>query len=231
MDPDTPPSVLPPTAKHSATAVFLHGYGDGARGTGWADLFDAAADGAPWVRWVFPHARVGQDGKPSWYGFEPTDGGKAERREDEGSLMRAVDGLDDLLRSESRKHGPGRVVLGGFSQGAAVALMAAVAAKGEAEGGLGAVAGVFAMGGFVPLKSRLPELLHPTNPNLRTPILFLHGLDDAAVPPARAEANADLLRTAGFADVRFKGYPGLGHTANAEEIGDAVGFVVRCLPR
>lgn len=46
--------VVNPTAKHTATVIFLHGLGDS--GVGWLFLTEAIAPMLPHVKWVLPDA-------------------------------------------------------------------------------------------------------------------------------------------------------------------------------
>jgi len=81
-----------------------------------------------------------------------------------------------------------RLVLLGFSQGAAMAYTFGAAQK---------VAGIAALSGFVPLPlaANLPDLAH-------LPILILHGTKDETIPVSTARQNRDQLVAAG-ADVDY----------------------------
>jgi predicted esterase len=107
-----------------------------------------------------------------------------------------------------------RIVIGGFSQGACLALEA-VARRPARYGAVLAFSG----GLIGP-----PELPRPPVPPGATlggaPVFIGCGDQDAHIPVASVEASADVLRRLGAAvDVRI--YPGMGHTINQDEIAAA----------
>lgn len=57
-------------------------------------------------------------------------------------------------------------------------------------------------------------------PRVRTPTLFVHGTQDAAIPPASAEAAAALI-----AGCRVELLAGLGHLAHEEQPGQVAGMI------
>lgn len=85
------------------------------------------------------------------------------------------------------------------------------------------------MSGYLPLSSKSPSLLSPTNPNLSTPFSLFHGQDDPLVQLFRGKASRDKLKELGFAP-EWKDYKGLPHSANMEEIEDVGRFLGRVLP-
>jgi len=82
---------------------------------------------------------------------------------------------------------PARVVLLGFSQGAAMAYLVALGDPAQ-------VRGVAALSGFVPNLNR--QSLPPLN---GLPILMLHGTRDETIPVAYARSTRDALQEAGAA--------------------------------
>jgi len=124
--------------------------------------------------------------------------------------------LDGALRlvhrliEEARGAGvpEGRIFVGGFSQGACLALEA-FARRGRPLGGVVAYAG-----------GLIGETLDPADyPGGLdgTPVFIGSGDPDAHIPTGRVEESATLLRAKG-ASVDARLYPGLGHTVNEDEL-------------
>lgn len=109
---------------------------------------------------------------------------------------------------------PGNVVLGGFSQGACLALEYAsrAAAQGTRLGGVVALSG-----GLITL-DKGGDLGG-------TPVFMGVAPDDAHIPLSRFQASADHLKARG-AQVDARVYPGLGHSINKDEL-DAVRRVMQ----
>jgi predicted esterase len=107
-----------------------------------------------------------------------------------------------------------RIAIGGFSQGACLALEAVARTPAR----YGAVL-AFSGGLIGPPESPRPPA--PAGATLGgAPVFIGCGDQDAHIPVASVEASADLLRRLGAAvDVRI--YPGMGHTINQDEIGAA----------
>merc|ERR1712023_370934 len=91
-----------------------------------------------------------------------------------------------------------RVVLGGFCQGAVVALLAGLSYQHQ-------VAGICAVSGWIPGKW-FKQMRH-----MDTPILICHGDKDAMVPLDLSWRCAKDLESMGFSSVRYVEYNGLGH--------------------
>ena len=111
-------------ANPRASIIVMHGLGaDGSDFAPFVDEIDLAAIGP--VRWLFPNAPqipVSINGgyvMPAWYDIA------ADRsREDEAGLRRSQASIDALLAREQARGVPAhRIVLGGFSQGCAMALL------------------------------------------------------------------------------------------------------------
>ncbi len=107
-----------------------------------------------------------------------------------------------------------RIAIGGFSQGACLALEAVARTPAR----YGAVL-AFSGGLIGPPESPRPPA--PAGATLGgAPVFIGCGDQDAHIPVASVEASADLLRRLGAAvDVRI--YPGMGHTISQDEIGAA----------
>ena len=201
------------TAPHpTATVIVLHGLGaDGNDFVPIARELDLSAVGP--VRFVFPHAPVMpvtiNNGYPmrAWYDILGVD---LVRREDEAGLRRSLDAVEELLaREKARGTAAQRIVIAGFSQGCAMALMAGVRHKER-------LAGVAGLSGYLPLSATTEA--ERSDANALTPIFMGHGSQDNVVSVDRGRTSRDVLRGLGY-QVDWHEYP-MAHSVCAEEVAD-----------
>ena len=152
--------------------VFLHGHGDRPD-----EYVRSAAQFLPaGAELVVPAGPVAVgDGTLAWFAPDP-DGGP-----DPAQLTAALDAVSTIVDSACATFGttPERVVVGGFSQGGAVALAWALRAGSLGRGRTPRVAGVFCVAGWLPDADGLDlDLAHAVD----TPFLVAHGDDDEMVP-------------------------------------------------
>lgn len=212
---------LQTTAEPTRAVIWLHGLG--------ADGYDFVpvvkeleAHGAPAARYVFPHAPMMpvtiNDGfvMRAWYDIRTAD---LAQREDEQTIRASQAAVEELIEREAKRGIPrSRIVLAGFSQGAAITLQTGLR---QAE----PLAGLVALSGYLPLADRLAAERHPAS--ARVPVLMAHGTDDPVVPIARAVRSRDLLASLGY-DVSWREYP-MPHSVCAEEIEEIAAFLRRRL--
>jgi thioredoxin 1 len=129
-----------------------------------------------------------------------------------GTITSSLDAIDDVIDSSLDQYGMRRdeMVIGGFSQGAAMSLVMVFrdAAKRPA--------GVLAMSGFLP---PLPGSTPLDYSGDLPPVLMQHGTDDPVVPVDRARASVEELKSHGVA-VQFRTYP-MEHNVSQESAKDA----------
>jgi phospholipase/carboxylesterase len=165
---------IDPPGKPEGVVVWLHGLG--ADGHDFEPVVPIL--GLPRARFVFPHAPRGPvtiNGgmvMPAWYDIVAI-GGDGAKGED---VRRSAKQLRALLEREERKGVPAdRIILAGFSQGAAMALHVGTRYP-------RALRGIMVLSGY--------EVLSPTREreetpaNRTTPMLFCHGTADPLVPIA-----------------------------------------------
>ena len=206
-----------------ASIIVLHGLGaDGNDFVPFAQELDLRAVGA--VRFVFPHAPVipvtinGGYAMRAWYDILAAD---LVQREDETGLRRSVASIEVLIeREKSRGIASHRIVLAGFSQGCAMALLTGLR-HGER---LGGIAG---LSGYLPLATTTAAERHPENQG--TPVFLAHGRMDPVVALARATASRDALIALGW-KVQWHDYP-MAHSVCQEEIADFNRWLVGVLAR
>ena len=123
------PIVVSPTSRHTATVIWLHGLGD--NGSGWSDV--ARQLNLPWVKFLLPNApsrpvtiNMGAS-MPAWADIK---GLTPDAPEDEEGTMKTQKYIHDLIAEEVKNGIPAdRIMVGGFSQGAAMACFAALTHK------------------------------------------------------------------------------------------------------
>lgn len=114
---------------------------------------------------------------------------------------------------------PERVMVGGFSQGGALALLAALTDHRP-------LAGAILLSGVLFFAERLPELAAPGRLGALQ-VFWGHGSNDNVLDISLQAEGVNALREAGVA-VTDKVYP-VGHASTAEELGDAARFFAAAL--
>jgi phospholipase/carboxylesterase len=206
-----------------ATVIVLHGLGaDGNDFVPVAGELDLAAVGP--VRFVFPHAPVMpvtiNNGyrMRAWYDILGTE---LVRREDEAGLRSSLAAVDALLvREQARGVDAERIVLAGFSQGCAMALLTGLRHGRR-------LAGIVGMSGYLPLAANTAA--ERSDANQRTPVFLAHGTHDNVVPVTRGRDARDLLRGLGH-DVAWHEYP-MAHSVCMEEIAELNAWLLKVLAR
>ena len=193
-----------------ATIIVLHGLGaDGTDFMSFADEFKLDAVGP--VRYVFPRAPVrpvtinGGNKMRAWYDILNMD---LVRREDEAGLRESMVLVHALIDAEVARGVPAsRIVLGGFSQGCAIALGAGLRYRDK-------LAGLVAMSGYMPLADTLAA--ERTAANVDTRVFMAHGRNDGVITLPRATATRDQLLALGQ-PLEWHDYP-MEHSVCGEEV-------------
>lgn len=193
--------------------IILHGLG--ADGGDFVPVCkELALDAIGPVRYVMPSAPVmpvsinGGYEMRAWYDILPTN--DPTRREDEASLRRSHLAINALIdREVQRGIAPARIVLMGFSQGCAMALMTGLRYP-------QALGGIIALSGYLPLSQHTQAERHPANQ--ATPIFMAHGEHDDVVLMSRGMAARDQLQQWGHR-VEWHDYR-MEHSLCLEEVQD-----------
>jgi phospholipase/carboxylesterase len=204
-----------------AALVFLHGLGDD--GHGWSDMVPALRMPPELrIRYVFPHAPEmpvtinGGYVMPAWYDLYDAD---FNARADLAGVRTSSVHVEQLVAREVERGVPAsRIVIGGFSQGGAVALYSGVRHRER-------LAGIVALSCYLIDAGSLTR--EASAANRSTPIFMAHGRDDEVVRFEWGEASGKLLEAAGW-PVEWHAYP-MPHSAVLEEIEDIGRFVARVL--
>lgn len=205
----------------AAAVIWLHGVGaDGHQFEPLVGQLTSAA--SPSLRFVFPHAPLRRitlcngERMRGWYDLRNTD---RQIGQDEEAIRASNAAICALLRRERARGIPfHRIVLGGFSQGASMALYVGPRFPET-------LAAVVALSGYRLIASTLQA--ERQEANRRTPFFLGHGTADPVVSLKESELARDLLRRAGYA-VEWHAYPA-GHEVSAEEVAAIAGFLGKIL--
>ncbi len=218
MMPHPLPHLTIETGEHpDAAVIWLHGLG--ADGHDFEPIVpELGLPDALRVRFIFPHAPAravtlnGGYVMPAWYDFWLGAHGIEHREADVLASAAAI----RLLIEQERMRGIAarRILLAGFSQGAAMALFTGLSHP-ETLGG------VIALSGYLPLPRKLDAMR--TAQALATPLFLAHGEADDVVPFALGEAALRWLEERGF-HAAFHRYP-IAHSVCPEEIRDIGAFI------
>ncbi|KAL6709476.1 hypothetical protein ACN47E_001411 [Coniothyrium glycines] len=239
----TPPTILPPTAPpdniaKSAAFIFVHGLGDTAEGVESVGRQFQAAGKLPHMSWIFPNALEIHDlGTTAWYlptrlSPYPPSRPELEDDEDEEGMMKTVAYLTTLIDELVAQGVPtNRIVLGGFSQGHAMALLTGLTSKYAGE--LGALVG---LSGYLPIPDRIPDLrveaglLREVKEEVR--IFLARGTGDRLVPRRYHRLCYENLVKFGVKEenVTLKEYEGMGHVMGGPELRDLCVWLEAVLP-
>ena len=195
-----------------ATIIIMHGLGaDGRDFMPIAEQLDLSSVGP--VRFLFPNAPSipvtinGGYVMPAWYDILTAD---LVRREDEAGLRQSRLDIEALIANEKERGIPAnRMVVAGFSQGCAMALMVGLRHSET-------LAGIVGMSGYLPLADTTAA--EHTTASLKTPIFMAHGQRDPIVAMARATDSRDALLAMGYA-VQWHAYP-MEHSVCPQEVAD-----------
>lgn len=210
------------------TIIFLHGLGDTGSGWGFFAQYLQQRDPTSFqhTNFVFPNApevHVTANGgalMPAWFDILEWD--SSFSKVDSDGFMNSLNAIEKTVKQEIDKGiKPEQIIVGGFSQGAALALASSVTLPWK-------VAGIVALSGFGYIPGILKQ--HKNDLNVKTPIFHGHGDMDPVVPIALGlSAKKFYQDTCGVQDYEFKIYSGMAHSTVPEELDDLTAFLKKCL--
>ena len=220
------------TSEPTAAIIWMHGLGADANDFVplVPELDVRAKSGAPMaIRFVFPNAPTipvtinGGMAMRAWYDILHLDIGGAGKggapREDERGLRASQAMVDALIDAEVARGIPAsRILLAGFSQGAAMTLMTGLRQPAR-------LGGLIALSGYLPLGALLAAERHAGNHDV--PIFMAHGTHDPVVRIERALQSRDELVRLGY-QVDWHTYP-MQHSLCGEEVAAIGDFLRRVL--
>ncbi|MGH8171328.1 MAG: alpha/beta hydrolase [Steroidobacteraceae bacterium] len=204
-----------------ATVVWLHGVGgDGFQSQPLIAGLSQSTD-AP-LRFVCPYAPFrevtlcGGQRMRAWYDLRDVD---RQLRQDEESIRESSAAVRALIDREAERGIPSEsLVLGGFSQGGAMALLTGTRLAKP-------LAGIVALSCYPLLAGTFAAERQQANQH--TPVFLAHGLDDPVIDLRIGEHMRDGLRVNGYA-VEWHSYR-MGHEQGVAELGAVAAFVRRAL--
>lgn len=209
--------VVEPTAPANAAIIWMHGLG--ADGHDFEPIVPELDLMPPLhARFIFPHAPYrpitinGGHVMRGWYDLAELN---SLRVEDEPGIRASGHAIEALIAQQVASGIPARrIVLAGFSQGAALALHTGLRYTQP-------LAGIIALSGYLPLMAVLSAEAHSAN--ARTAIFLAHGTQDNVVPLLLGERTRAVLERAKYA-VTWRTYP-MSHSVCAQEISDIAEFL------
>jgi phospholipase/carboxylesterase len=220
---DDPPPVVIETGPDAASASIIWLHGLGADGHDFEPIVPELElpETLP-VRFVFPHAPyrpVSLNGGAvmrAWYDIAVAARGLVQHEPHIRESERYLRGL--IAIESARGVASRRIVLAGFSQGAAIALHTGLRYPEP-------LAGILALSMPIPLPDRIATERHTAN--AAAPVFLAHGTADPIVPFAMGEYAHQLLVRLGQ-EVDWHDYP-VGHTVSPREIADLRAWLLRIL--
>lgn len=216
------------TASSKPLIVFCHGSGDTGEGArAWIEHLVPASEYQKWD-WIFPTAEPipyqlnGGMVSSVWYdrngGFDPSFPEHTE------SVERSASRLISLIRSECSSSGrdPGRVIIGGFSMGGAIAYQ--TAARWHAQPDAVSLGGVFGLSCYLNQDSKVWSILQKQQKQSWPPTFIAHGGSDDFILAKWGQATYERMEEMGIpADFRI--VPGVHHDMVKGEIQELLQFL------
>jgi phospholipase/carboxylesterase len=208
-------------ANPTGSVIWLHGIG--ADGHDFEPIVpQLVLPGERPLRFVFPHAPV----RPvtlnngyamrAWYDLLGLD---RQSRQDEAGIRASDAAVRALIRRENERGIPSnRIVLAGFSQGAAMALFCGTRYPEK-------LAGIIGLSGYMLLSPRFDA--ERNNANQTVPVFLAHGTEDGVVSLQLGEDTRQLLETTQYS-VEWHTYP-MAHSVCQEEVADIAEWLRRVL--
>ncbi len=214
---------ITPSISAIGSVIWLHGLGaDGHDFTSIVPQFNLPVH-LP-LRFIFPHAPL----KPvtinngyimrAWFDIYSM---QIDQRIDLAGISDSVKAVEQLIENEQRKGIPTeKIILGGFSQGAVIALTTGLRC-------LKKLAGIIALSGYLP--NAVQELSNRSQANQAIPVFLAHGTEDTIVPFMLGQATAAALEKHGI-PVDWHSYS-MPHSLCANEVSDVAAWLIKQISR
>ncbi|KAG2734636.1 hypothetical protein G9P44_002642 [Scheffersomyces stipitis] len=207
--------------------IFVHGLGDSGEGWSWLHPLvqqKGIIKDADSINYIFPNAPSipitvnGGYVMPSW--FDIYEFGNPNAKQDEVGFLKSCDVLKALIEEQIDVHKipAERIIIGGFSQGAAISLSTIALLDFK-------IGGVVALSGFCPIKSSIEKLHDGKDANYNTPIFQGHGVIDPLIPCSMGKETSEFFKSLGYHKLEFKTYDYVAHSTGEQELIDFMTFV------
>lgn len=149
-----------------------------------------------------------------------------DEEDDEEGMMKSVEYICGLIDKEVEAGIPvERIVVGGFSQGCAIALLVGLMSRYRDKLG-----GVVGLSGYLPLSGRVGKMMEGgQNKTSQTKWFLAHGSRDQLVPRRMFLKYKDKVEGWEGERVEARLYEGMGHTTVGAEVGDLCAWLERVL--
>lgn len=208
----------------SAIVIWMHGLGD--TPAGWSSLGREFRADFPHIQWVFPAAPIvpvtinNGNRMPSWFDIDDLPITNESPDDPEG-MSRSVGAIHEMIHKLKEEGvSADRIVVGGFSQGAAVALHSILRFSEP-------LAGAVMFSGWAVQRENLSSLA--TEANSKPNVLVCHGTEDDKVSFTSGRAAKDMLEGMG-ASVEWREYDGMSHSSCRQEMSDLKRWLSEHLP-
>ncbi len=210
-----------PSSPVDASIIWLHGLGaDGHDFVSIVEALNLPVDHG--IRFIFPHAPVravtlnGGMRMRAWYDIV---GIGEDFPEDEAGIQESQLSINSLIENEINKGiAAERILLAGFSQGGCLALHTGLRYT-------QALAGILCMSGYLCMRQMLEAQRQPVQQN--TPIMMMHGLNDAVVDYSLGKHSYIMLKKEDL-NISWLEYP-MDHSVCHEQLSDIRQFISTCL--
>lgn len=211
-------TILPQDNKYENVVVFMHGLGDTA--DGWASLMPELQ--LKNTKFILPTASsrpITINGGYSMPGWSDIYGLDMESDEDRNGFNESGRRIEKLIDAEIQKGiNSNKIIVGGFSQGGALALHVGLRYKHQ-------LGGIVALSTWLPLRNDYPAAL--SDGGKIVPIFQVHGTDDMVVNFQWGKSTNDLIKTFSTTNPpQFLSIPGMGHSSDPDEIKALKEFLI-----
>jgi len=210
-------AVFTPSKKATHAVIFMHGLGDTC--DGWASTLGGLTLDVP-IRFILPTAKIksvtlnGGMPMPAWsdiFGLDPS------AKEDVAGFKESFARVKSIINQTIASGIPAsNIVVGGFSQGGAVALHTAMRLTIP-------IGGYIALSTWLPFASSYPEKM--AAPAKKAKILQVHGGSDFVVSFKWGKTTHALLSKLLTEHPRFEPISGMGHSSDPRELGMVTRFI------
>jgi predicted esterase len=201
----------------------------------------------PYLRWVLPNAPHNHEAMVrAWYvpkelpnPMKPRVPGHEDdvgSENDEEGIMKSVRYVDQLVQEEVRRGvEPGRIVVGGFSMGCAIALVWGLVSESKSREN---IAGVVGLSGYLPMFGLLENMRDSSKPaaakeddDREKKWFVVHGTRDMLVPTCLFNNTKKILSNLVTPDcVETNIYENMGHSTCASELHDLLTWLEKVVP-
>lgn len=211
---------------YNSTCFILHGLSDS--GNGWASVAKILSKKLPTTKFILPHApnkpvtlNRGYS-MPAWYDIIGLHEGA--KQDQEGILQSVKEILELVSEEESNGISKDKIVIGGFSQGGAIALSTGLLFKSIENKDSIDFAGIMALSTYLPIKDHFDASKHliPS----KTPIYMCHGTADQVVSYRWGLRSQEYLKNDfGCSKLKFESLPDVGHSIDEKGIDSMIKFL------